>query len=769
MRRLDRYIFREILTPGLLALTALTFLVFSQRVGGWLIELTIRQSASASEIWAVSAAILPAVLQFTLPMAVLVGILTSFGRMSSDSEIIALRASGVSMIRILRPVLILASLAAAVTLILTVWVAPQTTARLDFLKLNIAMKVGSFELQPRVFNEDLKGFVLYVNDNSADDGLNFHGIMLAETKNPEDYPQVTFAESGSLVLDEANRRFQLTLLNDSQHVPSAPDKYDKYTHSTTTLNIDMKPADTSVSSSVLQTSSADLWERMRGAVPGAQATYEERVEFHRRLALPLACLAFALVGLPLGISTSRGGKSLGLVLSLVLMVAYYLALVAGTRLASEQNFPPFLGAWLPNIAFGVLGIYLLGRSDGQQENRVLGAVGRAIEAAWRRFTASRPSRLQADRWAYTLTHHSKVIRLLDAYVLKGFWFFFTIVLGVFVSLFVVVTLFQLLEDIVRNHVPTPVVVTYFLYLLPQILYLVVPLAVLLAILIALGTLTKTNEILAVKAGAVSLYRMSLPLLVMGAMLSGAVYLMQDHVLPWSNRIQDQYHDIIKGRATQTYRDPGRKWMRGSNNRLYHYNLFDRTTNAFGNLSILRVDPQTFALREWTFAKRASWNGTGWVVENGWIQRIAEDGSTQRDAFEMRNLSSAELDTPDYFKKEVREADQMTYFELKEYVEDLRQSGFDVTNLTLDLYRKLSFPMVSFIMAVIGVPFSFKTGRRGAFYGVGFCLALGLVYWSTFEIFDKLGGINRLSPMIAAWFPNLIFGTGGFWMMLRVKT
>jgi lipopolysaccharide export LptBFGC system permease protein LptF len=129
----------------------------------------------------------------------------------------------------------------------------------------------------------------------------------------------------------------------------------------------------------------------------------------------------------------------------------------------------------------------------------------------------------------------------------------------------------------------------------------------------------------------------------------------------------------------------------------------------------------------------------------------------------------DMDSPEYFSQDVRETDQMTYNELTRYVEKLKGSGIDVTNLTLDLYRKFSFPLVSLIMAIIGVPFSFKTGRKGAFYGIGFCLAVGIIYWSTFELFDKLGGINRLSPLVAAWFPNLIFGTGGIWMMLRVKT
>src|SRR5207247_7535212 len=130
-------------------------------------------------------------------------------------------------------------------------------------------------------------------------------------------------------------------------------------------------------------------------------------------------------------------------------------------------------------------------------------------------------------------------------------------------LFIIITLFELLPDIVKNKVDTSIVVNYFVFLLPQILYYVIPLTVLLAILINLGTLTKTNEILALKAGAVSLYRMAMPLLVMGLMLSAAIYFVQDFMLPYANQRQDEYRNVIKGRAPQTYRDPRRKWMVGS--------------------------------------------------------------------------------------------------------------------------------------------------------------------------------------------------------------
>jgi LPS export ABC transporter permease LptG len=357
--------------------------------------------------------------------------------------------------------------------------------------------------------------------------------------------------------------------------------------------------------------------------------------------------------------------------------------------------------------------------------------------------------------------------LLDVYVLRGFWFFFVLVLIVFVGLFILVTLFELLPDIVKNKVDTTTVVTYFFYLLPQILYYVIPLTVLLAILIDLGTLTKTNEILAVKAGAVSLYRMAMPLLIMGLMLSAGIYFIQDFMLPYTNQRQDEYHDIIKGRAPQTYRDPQRKWMAGSDERIYHYNYFDPVQNVFGGISIFSFQPKTVQLSEWIFAARATWMGSMWKLENGWTRQIGPTGSINYQPF--TSLEVREVDHPDYFKKEVRTAAQMTYSELDRYVANLKRSGIDVSGLMVDLYRKLSFPMVSFIMAIIGVPFSFTTGKKGAFYGIGLSIAVGIFYWSTFEFFDKLGGINRLSPFVAAWFPNLIFGFGGIWMMLRVKT
>src|SRR5205823_4208881 len=244
MKTLDRYIFREIFFPSLIALVALTFvafLAFSREIG-WLLELIVRQSATISEIWAISAAILPNVLTFTIPMAVLVGILTGFGRMSSDSEAIAFRASGLSMIRLLVPVMLLGAMAWAGSLAINVWVAPEKASQLRELRYRIAAKQVSLEIKPRVFNENLTNLVLYVQE-SAREGFRWDGIMLADMTQA-DQPLVTFARSGNLIKDEENHTFVLTLTNGSTHVvsPLTPDKYSFDTFDTTTISVPIPEA-----------------------------------------------------------------------------------------------------------------------------------------------------------------------------------------------------------------------------------------------------------------------------------------------------------------------------------------------------------------------------------------------------------------------------------------------------------------------------------------------------------------------------------------------
>ena len=764
MKLLDRYIFLEILAPALIALLALTFVVVAKDMGGFL-ELIVRRSATAAEVWALVAAVIPGMLTITLPTAVLVGILTGLGRMSSDSESVAFRAGGVPAFAILRPVMFLGVIAWIANVVLAIWIAPAATARLGDLTGTVGVRFLSFELQPRVFNDELGDLVFYVQEISSD-AEDWRGILLADMSTPEE-PSVTWAQSGRLSSTASGDAYEVTLSNGTIHTaaPFNPEDYSMIGFDTNTMPVPI-PADPEPieEQSPAAIPTADLWNRFQsGAITSA-----EEVELNRRLALPFACLAFALIGLPLGLSTHRGGRSMGLVISAVLMLIYYMIFIGGTRIADNANISPFFGTWAANIGFAVLGVLMLLRSERERRNRVMDFMMDGAEWARDRVGALAQKRGRDARLAYALTHQPKWLRTLDVYVLKRFWFFFLLVLVVFVALFVIVTLFELLPDIVENDASAGVVGSYFLYLLPQILHWVVPLSVLLAVLMNLGTLTKANETLAFKAGAISLYRMSLPLVLTALLLSGGLYVMQDFLLPYANQRQDEFRNRIKGRAQQTYRDPSRKWMAGSDNRIYYYSYFDPDQNSFAGISVFEFDPTTFALNRWTYGASGTWNGSVWSFENGWLRSINPGGTVEYNKFEQFDYSQMS-DPPDYFKKEVRTASQMNYPELSLYIDDLQKSGFDVSGLTVDLYRKLSFPFVSVIMAIIAIPFAYTTGRRGSFYGIGISIVLGIAYWAAFELFDKLGGINQLSPLIAAWFPNLIFGFSGLWLLLKLRT
>src|SRR5688572_16000485 len=306
MRRLDRYIFREILVPGLIALVALTFVVLIKQ-GGMLLDIIVRQSPTTAEVWEVLSAHLPLILIVTVPMGVLVGILTGFGRLSSDSEAIAMRASGISMRRILRPVLIFATLAWVLTQSLTAWIAPRTAANLRQRAAALALKYPNIELQPGIFYERVD-WALRLNRTQTGNGIQSQGIILADMKIP-DRPVFTFAQSGSITPTNNNQTLQLKLENGSTHSlcppPTEADRPPGCTSSSGHANLyfvssifsrDLPVPAPRTRIPVAEVPTRLLWERVQAGT----ASLDETIEFHGRFALPFACFAFALVGLPLG-------------------------------------------------------------------------------------------------------------------------------------------------------------------------------------------------------------------------------------------------------------------------------------------------------------------------------------------------------------------------------------------------------------------------------------------------------------------------------------
>jgi len=350
------------------------------------------------------------------------------------------------------------------------------------------------------------------------------------------------------------------------------------------------------------------------------------VELHRRLAFPAACFAFALIAVPIGAQPRRGGRAAGSLIAVLLIATYYLLLIMGSGLARQGTLQPVTGLWLANILLTVAGLALLPRMEQfRGESRWLRPVGRL--RTWVRLMRLRRARARAA--AARAANGGRVPgngaaassgsfpQLMDIYILRRFFFYLALLMAAFVFLFEAFTFFELLDDIARQRVPFFIVVDYFTYLTPYLLFQLAPLGALVATLVTIGVMSKNNEIVACKASGISLYRLAVPLLVAGVTLTAAMLVLDDTYLPYANQRQDALRNQIKGRPPQTYSQPQR-WIFGENAKIYNYDFFDSRQSLFGGLSVLEIDPATFQIRRRVFASRAHWSEAQnlWILESG---------------------------------------------------------------------------------------------------------------------------------------------------------
>ena len=786
MRILDRYIVREVFRHALLGLIVFTFVLFVPQMVR-LMELFVRHTGNGSQILELFLCVFPGLFTFTVPMGILIGVLLGLGRMSADSEIIALTALGIGRRRILLPVGVLALTGFALTLVFTLWLAPRALHALRQIETQLLTSQISFQVQPRVFDERFPHMVLYVNDVSAS-GLQWHGVFLAEGTG-ESGSQLTMAESAIVVAEPDQGKLELHMRGGSTHefMRSDPDHYSVTAFGQSDLPIEFSGIDTGEEHE-LSNPERGWRELLRARGAGWR---EARVELHRRLAFPVACFVFALLAVPIGAQPRRGGRAAGSLIAVVVIAAYYLVFIVGAGMSRQGTVPPAVGIWFANALFAVVGLSLLPRMEQfRGESAWLTRFGRF--RTWLKIRKRRKALARARaaarntpvvRTAPETTNGgdeslaatesaeggSSFPRLMDIYLLRRFFFYFVLLTATFVFLFEAFTFFELLDDIARHRIPFLVVVDYFRYLTPYLLYSLGPLAALVSVLVTLGVMSKNNEIVAIKASGVSLYRLAVPLLLAGILLATAMVALDDLYLPYANQRQDALRNQIKGRPPQTYKRPER-WIFGESSKIYNYDVFEPSQNVFGGLTVLELDPATFQVRRRVFASRAQWSPTQktWILEGGWIRDFSDGTITNYEPFRVRDL--AELtEPPTYFNREFLQAFQMSWRDLRTYINGLQQAGYDVSALTVQWHRKLAFPLIAPISMLLAIPFAFFVGTRGAVGGVAIGVGIGIIYWSLAELLQAMGGIGQLPPLLAGWSPDIIFFFLGLYFFLKMPT
>ena len=784
MRILTRYILGEILSHTLIGCALFTFILFMPQLPH-ILEIVVRNSSTWTDVMEIFLFTLPNLFRVTIPMSVLVGILLGLSRLAADSEVIAMRASGLGIGYFVRVASIVAAAGTLLGLANSLYLAPRANQGILAMQQALETQQASYEIQPRVFYDDFKNAVLYVQDVRSGTGAsNWRKVFMADVSDPSN-PIVTMAESATVASDNT-QELTMRLRDGARYETVAGDlqQFNISTFVTTDLPLALGQQ-SDVKLGRMDTAIYAL--PMKALLERVHEPDNKRylIELYNRFSFPAACLVLMLVGVPLGVNSRRGGKSSGFVFTILLVFIYYFLSIIGTELGRQNRLPVFLAVWSANLIFATAGIFLLWQMA--TGGRLLAALTDWIA----RFSRRKPEAAESNGNGFGLTRFLENVRpwrqqrvksrgvfprILDEYVVREFLNLFFIVLGSFVLLIIVFTFFELIGDIIRNHIPLITVGDYLVNLTPSMIYQIAPLAVLIAVLVNFGLLNRNSEIIAMKATGISLYRLVVPIISISAILSVSLFLFDQYYLPQANRRQEALRSVIKGRPPQTFLHPEQQWIFGQKpepgdpGRIFYYQFFDADKDEFANISVFEFNPSTFELTRRIFAQRAVWDPIAgvWIFEDGWMRNVQGANVTEYKTFDRASFPEIHA-TPDYFKKEDLQSQEMNFGQLERYIGDLRQSGFDTMRLRVALWHKLAYPLVAVVMAVLAIPFALSMGRRGSLTGIAVAIAVALAYWVVDGLFGAMGTVNYLPAALAAWSSDILFGLVGGYLLLRTPT
>ncbi|MCC7417211.1 MAG: LptF/LptG family permease [Acidobacteria bacterium] len=785
LRLLDRYLVRQALVPFLIGLVLLAFVLEIPVIldqGEKLIE----KGVDWYTVVQVLITLLPSSLSIVIPMALLVGILMALGRMSADREFVALQACGVSVLRLLWPIGVLAIAACAFNAWVTIVALPQANQRFREITFGVVASKAQNDVKPRVFFDQFPNRVLYVRDRATDG--RWQDVFLADSTQPGQ-TTVYFAREGRLLVDQGKRTVQLVLTAAARHTTFAakPDEYETSTLETVVLNLDAETVFPRVQilKGAPEMTIAELRADIAAAAARADPAYDQRLMIQQKFSLPAACLVLALIGLGLGVSHRKDGKLASFVLGFGVVFVYYIIMWTGRSLAKGGQLPAELGPWLPNILIAVAGTLLLAwrvRSADQPIRLTIPAFWRRVPPAGGAPGPGSAAVVQPPPRVVLVVRvpHLNLPRpgLLDLYVARQYLRTFVVAVVSLLGIFYISTFMDLAEKLFRGNTTAGVMLRYFFFQTPQFVYYVIPMAALVSALVTIGLMTKNSELVIMKACGISLYRAAAPLVAFALLASALLFGLQEKVLAYSNREAGQLNRVIRGYPPLSEGALDRRWIVSENGDIYHYDFFDARTNRFNNLSTYQLDPGRWRLSGLMYARQVDLvrNGgptPGWTARDGWRRTFADPAGTDTGAVKVTydpfTQRAIDLEPPDYFKTDEPDAERMTYRELRTYVEQLHVSGFNAVPYMVQLQRKIAFPFVTLIMTMLAVPFAVTTGRRGALYGIGIGIVVAIVYWTAMSVFGAIGAAGWIAPMLAAWAPNILFGAVAGYLILSART
>jgi len=360
------------------------------------------------------------------------------------------------------------------------------------------------------------------------------------------------------------------------------------------------------------------------------------------------------------------------------------------------------------------------------------------------------------------------VTILQRHVAREFLKIFALCFAGLLGTHVLVDFFSRIDIFLNYPTPARWKLLYFALKVPQTVFNITPVSLLVALLVTLGIMNRNREITAVRCAGVTLTSLCAPLVLFGFLASIGVFLTNELIVPAANRQQRYVLDVhIKNRPSRSIFRQNRIWFYGERNTVFNVQLLDPVERSMEGVTLFRFDRSGTRLVQRIDARRARYRRGGWQFSNVTMRSFLPNGSIAARFFRERRLPLPEK--PEDISQYRERPQEMSYQALAEYIRKLRRSGFNPAAYEVDLRSKISLPLVSLVIALLAIPLAFRSGASGGIVAsLGASITLGFAYWVVISMAISLGHAAKMPPLLAAWIPNLFFSALAAYFWLKIE-
>ncbi len=764
--RISKYLISTVLPYFFFSWVLLSVVLFVQQASRFS-DIFFSVNIPTNLVWQLTFALVPNVIAFTCPMAVLVGVIIGLSKMQGDSELVAIRAVGVGNFQITIPVIVLGILLSVFALFINLKGVPIAAGIVRKVALQTALHKLESPIEPGVFNTEVAGYTIYVKDGDIANG-NWKNIFVFNEDETTKTTRLITSTSGRI--DYSNELSELVLENAVAFTFTKADGVEKfYSESIGEVRYAVK------------TRRGDLIEKLSGTELTPEelglsqlSAYadskdgKERIEaqilWQRRIILSITPLVFCLFGTALVLRFSRKGRGFAIFAALISLIAYYLLAFFGEQLARTEKISVLAGSVIP-ILFSIVAV-LWFNTAGKLD--FLGRLGEKVRDVFSSV------KIDTKRFRFGNFFVDLTTGLRDFDVILDLLKFYFLSLGFLTAVFLIFTAFELWKFAGTIDHGIILLVQYLFYLMPFIYLQLAPSSAMIATLATYVIKSRQNEIVTWTSAGQSVYRLLLPCMLFMILLGVFNWQLQERVYPRANQIQDELRSRIRSRGLMQNRS-GKLWV-ANDRRIFSFELDSRASDnahardlCVGECTVKNLTIYDFAVDKARLQSVYRISSAGWekdrIVFKGEAEKIdLAEGKIAKSIQKGGELRESSNPFAEARKKPSHLNAEETKAQIANSESDIEKRSFGVA-----LEKKYATPFLPLIIGLFTAPFALSLSRRGKVATIGYAVGLWLMFMGVTSTFEQFGLTGSLGPAMAVWGPLMAFSMLGIYLLSKVKT